>query len=161
MHCGFPPGGGGRARLYITRISSGGEGRDGRAARQAPSGSFLHKVIGSPRRTKQKGAFRPKEEKDITLLLLNVSFSFPGLGSLPHARIGENSISPTAADLGFFFNYCWGTVNFSKQTNHSKANYIGAGCHVWCNSENEMLCIPMCACVRGREPESVCVGGFI
>lgn len=77
MHCGFPTGGRGRAWLYITPISSGGEVRGRRVARQVPSGSFLHEVIGSPRRTKQKGAFYPKEEKDITLLL-NGSFSFPG-----------------------------------------------------------------------------------
>lgn len=78
MHCGPPTGGGGRARPSITPISSGGEGRAGRAAGQGPAGSFLHEGGGGgPRGTKQKGAFHPEEEKDITLLL-DVSLSFPG-----------------------------------------------------------------------------------
>lgn len=43
---------------------------------------------------------------------------FPRLGSLPHANTGEQYF--TDSNWPGVFNYCWGTVNFFKQTNHSK-----------------------------------------
>ena len=99
MHVDFPSRGGGRAWLYITTVSSGGEVRDLRVARQVASRSFLREVLCSARRTKQKGAFRSKKEKDITLLL-SVSFSLPGW-DVYLMRVQGNSISQEAADLGF------------------------------------------------------------
>lgn len=116
MHFDFPSGGGGRAWLYISTLFSGGQVRDLRMARQVTSRGFLHEVTDSTRRTKQKGAFCSKKEKDITLL--NVSFSFPGW-EVYLMQVQENSISQIAADLRFLT-----TVEelwiFFKQTNHSK-----------------------------------------
>lgn len=80
-------------------LISGGEVRALGGARQGPSRSFLHQVICSTGRTKQKGPSVQKKEKDITFPL-NVSFSLPRLGS-PLMQIQGNSISHTAADLGF------------------------------------------------------------
>ena len=94
-----PSRGGGGARLSVTTVSSGGEVRGLRVARQVTCRSFLHKVTCSTRRSKQKGAFCAKKEKDITLFL-NVSFSLPGW-EVYLMQVQGNSISQTAADLGF------------------------------------------------------------
>ena len=99
VHFNVPSRGGGRARLSVTTVSSGGEVRGLRVARHVTSGSFLHKVICSTRRSKQNGAFRAKKEKDITLFL-NVSFSRPGW-EVYLMQVQGNSIAQTAADLGF------------------------------------------------------------
>lgn len=86
-----------RARLHVTTVSSGGEARGCRAAGQVTSRSFLHEVVGSTRRTKQKGAFSSEKEKDITLASV--------LHCIPDWEVylmhTGNSISPIAAGLGF------------------------------------------------------------
>ena len=89
----------GGVRLSVTTVFSGGEVQGLRVARHVTCRSFLHKVICSTRRSKQNGAFRSKTEKDMTLFL-NVSFSLPGW-EVYLMQIQGNSISQTAADLGF------------------------------------------------------------
>lgn len=95
----LPSRAGGRARLRVSTVSAGGKVRDLGVARQVPPRRFVHQATCGTRRTKQKGAFRSKEEKDITLLL-NASFSLPSW-EVYLMQVQGNSISQTAADLGF------------------------------------------------------------
>lgn len=49
-------------------------------------------------------------------------------------------------------------MNFFKQTNHSKQITLEQGVMFDVIQRMRFYVLPVCACVRGREPESVCVG---
>lgn len=156
MHFDFSSGAGGRAWLHVTAVSSGGEVRDLRMAGKVISRSFLREVLRSAGRTKQKGAFCSKKEKDIMLLPKYHFLSPDGMSTSCKYR---GAVFHSSSWLGIF-NYCWGTVNFFKQTNHSKQitfeqgvmfcviqrmkYYVYLYVHVW---EGESL--SLCVCVGG------------
>lgn len=158
MHFDFPSGGGGRAWLYISTLFSGGQVRDLRMARQVTSRGFLHEVTDSTRRTKQKGAFCSKKEKDITLLL-NVSFSFPGW-EVYLMQVQENSISQIAADLGFLTTVEELWIFLNRQITLSKLHLSRVSCFMLFREWGTVY-IYMCMCERERAWICVCVGGFI
>lgn len=156
MHFDFSSRAGGRAWLHVTAVSSGGEVRDLRMARQVISRSFLREVLRSAGRTKQKGAFCSKKEKDIMLLPKRIIF-FPRLGCLPHASTGEQYFT-AAADLGFLTTVEELWIFLNRQITLSKLHLSRVSCFALFREWSTMY-ICMCMCERERAWVCVCVGG--